>query len=266
MIGSEMATTLFQSPVCRFIRWVEAPTTKGRQGIETVDRTIEEGVGTANLPTEAHRVATVAAVDSADQDQARTAEDRFEWSPSSFAKQPSVTLRGVLEKVLQDPSHKKSLTDALFPLLFEGAPVRRRLVYSALMAFANSPDILRNAWRTYLRVGDVEHLTTAAALLEDLGAASWETLRAFARTGFPEASYFVPAIARLTGIDRTERLDVLIELARSADPEMRWRIYEASDSLPEADMVSLLRILADSEACDDSAKDSAKERLRSSDD
>ncbi|MGO9597440.1 MAG: hypothetical protein ACLP7Q_05405 [Isosphaeraceae bacterium] len=262
MIATEIATHYSLSQARWVSRLVEAPSTEGVRRVETFNPRDPNPAATADLRIEAPRVVPVVeTVDSASPNPARTPKHRFESNLSSFEKEPRAALRLALYKVFQEPSLGKKLTDELFPLLFEGAPARRRLVYSALRIFAEPQDILSSAWRTYLQVGDVEHLTTAASLLEDLGAMSWETLRAFARNRFPETSYFVPAIARLPGINQQERLDLLQELANSTDSELRWQVYEALDYFPDSDVCPLLRLIAGTGCCDDSAKTSAEERL-----
>ena len=203
---------------------------------------------------------------SIDLDEARTSDDILDWSRDSFDKAPRATLSRAILRALQDKTQAKLMTEAMFPLLFEETPARRRLVYAALRSFADPQDILWIAWRTFQRVGDVEHLATAAALLEDLGACSWNTLRAFARLGVAEASYFVPAIARLTGIRQSERVELLAELATSLDSELRWQVYETLEHFPVSDGLRLLKILAQSECCEDSAKSAAEERLGSTSD
>ena len=139
------------------------------------------------------------------------------------------------------------MTQKLFPMLVEGSPARRRLVYDALREFAEPQDIIVGALLLYMRNGDVEPLVTGAGLLEDLGARSWPVLVAYARRVRPECASFVPAIARLRGVLAEERLAVLELLARSDDAELRWMVRESLEEFPHDDANRVLRALAEAE-------------------
>jgi len=152
----------------------------------------------------------------------------------------------------------------LFPMVLKGTPARRRLVYETLREFAEPRDVLINSLMLQLRDGDVEPLFIGAGLLADLGAESWPVLAAFARTGRPECAYFVSTIAGLQDVDVKQRLDVLDILARSADSEVRWRIYEALGDFSLDEAVPVLRVLAGAGSPDDAARSAAEERIQSS--
>jgi len=147
--------------------------------------------------------------------------------------------------------------------MLQGPPALARLVYEALKRFADPQQILANSLVLYRRYGDAEPLVVGAGLLEDLGAMSWPVLAAFARTMRPECAYFVPAIGRLNDVDAKERLEILAILARSGDPELRWRIYEVVDEFPVDEAVPVLKSLAASVDRDDDVRIAAEERLRS---
>jgi hypothetical protein len=145
------------------------------------------------------------------------------------------------------------MSQRLLPMLLQGPPARRRLVYEALKEFAEPQDILIGSLLLHSRDGDVEPLVIGAGLLEDLGARSWPVLAAYARRAQPACAYFVPAIARLEGIPVKERLAVLEVLARSEDAELRWRVREALEEFPPYDMTRVLRTLEEAEDPEDPA-------------
>ncbi len=163
---------------------------------------------------------------------------------------------------LRDPAVRGSVTEKLFPMLFMGTPATQRLIYEALALVGDPQTIISHSLLQYARFGDAEPLVIGAGLLEDLGAESWPVLAAFARTGRSECAYFVPAIVRLKNVDAAARLQILEILARSEDPELRWRVYEALDEFPFDRTILVLRVLADGGHAEDSAQFAAEERLR----
>jgi hypothetical protein len=166
-----------------------------------------------------------------------------------------------LLNVLLDPAQRQLMARELFPMVFKGNPARGRLVYETLRQFADPQDIIVDSLALYLRYRDAEPLEVGAGLLEDLGAKSWPVLAAYARAARPECAYFIPAIARLKDVAAEERLQVLEFLARSGDPELRWRVYEALNEFPFDRTVPVLRALAEG-GHEDSAQSAAEGRLR----
>jgi hypothetical protein len=197
-----------------------------------------------------------------DSTDSRTTDDPAPWDESDFERAPRSVLRRVLLNVLRDPAQRGPWTEKLFPMVLKGTPASGRLVYETLKEFADPQDIIINSLIVYLRYGDAEPLVVGAGLLEDLGAKSWPVLAAYARTARPECAYFVPAIARLNDVAAEERLHVLEILARSGDPELRWRVYEALGPFPFEQTVPVLRALAEGGHTEDSAQFAAEERLR----
>jgi len=195
-------------------------------------------------------------------DDSRTTDDPVPWDDREFEQAPRSVLRRVLLNVLRDPAERGPWTEKLFPMVLKGTPARGRLVYETLREFADPQDIIINSLTVYLRYGDAEPLVVGAGLLEDLGAKSWPVLAAYARTARPECAYFVPAIARLNDVAAEERLQVLAILARSGDPELRWRVYEALGEFPFEQTIPVLRALAEGGHAEDSAQFAAEERLR----
>ncbi|MGO9471302.1 MAG: hypothetical protein ACLQIB_01425 [Isosphaeraceae bacterium] len=193
---------------------------------------------------------------------ARTTGDPVPWDEREFEQAPRLALRRVLLDVLLAPAQRGVWTERLLPLLFKGPSARKRLVYEMLREFADPRDILVNSLVLYHRYGDAEPMVIAAGLLEDLGARSWSVLSSYLRSARPECAYFVPAVARINGVALQERLDVLEILARSADPEVRWRVYEALDEFPLDSTVAVLRALANDSHAQDSAQFAAQARLR----
>jgi len=219
------------------------------------------GVGEPE-PRPSSSIATLRITGKETSIQARTAHEAVAWDVREFEQAPRSVLRRVLWSVLRDPAHRGPWTGTLFPMVLKGPPARGRLVYETLREFAYPRDILINSLLLYLRCGDAEPLVIGAGLLEDLGAQSWPVLTAFAQTGRPECAYFVPAIARLNDVAAEERLQVLGILARSGDPELRWRVYEALGEFPFEQTIPVLKTLAESGHTEDSAQFAAVERLR----
>ena len=166
-----------------------------------------------------------------DADGSRTVSESIRWDVSEFEQAPRAALRRVRRDVLLNPNQRGPMTQQLFPMLVEGPPARRRLVYETLKEFAEPQDILIGSLLLYHRVGDAEPLVIGAGLLEDLGARSWPVLAAYAMAARPECASFAPAIARLDGVPAKDRLTILEILARSSDAELRWRACEALDEL-----------------------------------
>ncbi len=194
-------------------------------------------------------------------DDSATAIDLFPWDDLEFERSPRSVLRGRLFDVVRDPGQRSSLTGRLFPHLLKGPPARRRLVHETLRWFAAPEDVLVNSLLLFFRYGDAEPLTVGAGLLLDLGAQSWPVLEAFARTRRPECAYFVTAIAVLRTVDVQKRLDLLRCLARSNDPELRWRILEALNEFSLDEATPVLEALAQDGGLDDAASSAAKEQL-----
>jgi hypothetical protein len=180
-----------------------------------------------------------------DADRSRTTREPAQWDDREFELAPRAVLRRILLSALRDPDQHERMTQILFPMLVEGTPTRRRLVYETLREFAEPQEILIGSLQLYLRDGDVEPLVIGAGLLEDLGPRSWPVLAAYARRVRPECAYFVPAIARLKDVPAEERLAVLETLARSEDAELRWRVREALEEFPPDDTIGVLRALAE---------------------
>jgi hypothetical protein len=191
-----------------------------------------------------------------------TTDDQVQWDDRDFEQAPRSVLRRVSLNALRDPSQRGPWTEKLFPLMLEGTPARRRLVYETLREFADPQDILINSLVVYLRYGDAEPLAIGAGLLEDLGAMSWPVLAAYARTVRPECADFVPAIARLNAVAPEERLLSLEILAHSDDADLRWSVYEALDEFPVDRTIPVLRALAEGGRAEDSVKFAAEVRLR----
>jgi hypothetical protein len=197
-----------------------------------------------------------------DAARARTADEPIPWDDREFEKAPRVVLRRVRLGVLRDLAQREIMTQSLFPMLVEGPPARRRLVYETLREFAEPQNIIVNSLLLYMRDGDVGPLVMGAGLLEDLGARSWPVLASYARRVRPECAYFVPAIARLKGVPAQERLAVLETLARSDDAELRWRVHEALEDFPSDDMSRVLRALAEAGDLEDPARTAADKPMR----
>ena len=174
-----------------------------------------------------------------DGDKRRAASLPMPWDESEFERAPRAVLRRVLREVLRDPNQRGPMTQNLFPMLVEGPPARRRLVYETLKEFAEPQEILIGSLQLYLRDGNVEPLVVGSGLLEDLGSRSWPVLEAYARSAQPACAYFVPAIARLKGVTAEKRCAVLEILARSEDSELRLRAHWALDGSPPDDMIRI---------------------------
>jgi hypothetical protein len=194
--------------------------------------------------------------------QACTAHESIPWDDREFEQAPRSVLRRVLLDVLRDPGRRGHWTEKLFPMVLRGTPARGRLVYETLREFADPRDIIVDSLVLYLRYGDAEPLVVGSGLLEDLGARSWPVLAAYARTVRPECAYFVPAIARLKDVDAEDRLQVLGILARSEDPELRWRVYEALDEFSLDAAMPIMKSLAESGDAGDAARAAAQERVQ----
>src|SRR5262245_50939239 len=130
----------------------------------------------------------------------RTTGEPIPWDEGEFERAPRALLGRITLSVLRDPPQRGLMTQRLFPMLVEGSPARRRLVYEALREFAEPQEILISSLQLHLRDGDVEPLVIGAGLLEDLGARSWPVLAAYARRARPACAFFVPAIARLKDV------------------------------------------------------------------
>ena len=157
---------------------------------------------------------------------------------ASLSGLPGLCSDGSCE-VLRDPNQRGPMTQNLFPMLVEGPPARRRLVYETLKEFAEPQEILIGSLQLYLRDGNVEPLVVGSGLLEDLGSRSWPVLEAYAQSAQPACAYFVPAIARLKGVTAEKRCAVLEILARSEDSELRLRAHWALDGSPPDDMIRI---------------------------
>jgi hypothetical protein len=179
-----------------------------------------------------------------------------------FNSDPRYYLSRVTLIALTVPGATRPVTEKLLPKLLSRGPARRRLVHLAIRIFAQPKEILEVALEQFRRHGYEGRLIAAASLLTDFGADSWPVLRSLAKSGAPECEAFVEVIARLQGVPQADRLNALTDLAKNPDSNTRLRVLEALEEFGRAEIRSVLEALGRSEAPDDSARESARERLQ----
>jgi hypothetical protein len=134
----------------------------------------------------------------------------------------------------------------------------RRVAREALIAGAGQ--ILRGALERYRRPDGYEgYLVEAAWQLEQLGREAWPVLRDLILAGGHECEYFLSAVGRLDGVAPQHRLMALLAAARNPDANVRSRLLELIEEMPNELREKVLRELSAEGRPDDSVTDRARE-------
>jgi len=185
---------------------------------------------------------------------------RVQFAMASAAGDPA--LKDNIEKRFLRANDRSEAVAALFASLVTAPREHACLLRDTLLQTAKPEQVLRVALRAYERHGTEVWLSTAAALLREMGVRAWPCLRALAESGRPECELFVEAIAACDGVPAQEKLAALTDLARNADPNVRRRVLELVADYEPATSARLLQILAAGPA--DDITEEAQERLASS--
>lgn len=94
--------------------------------------------------------------------------------------------------------------------------------------------ILDEAIQHYRRPDGYEgHLVEAAWRLERIGWEAWPVLRELVLAGSQEGEFFLGAIVRLEGVAPPHRLTVLLAAARNPNANIRGRLLELLEEMPD---------------------------------
>lgn len=164
-----------------------------------------------------------------------------------FSKRQS---KAIGEKVpLVDKSRVENLEDT--PLYVVEVDVQStviRLIVDSVRAY-RGPDGFE---------GDI---LEAVDQIERLGAKAWPTLSMIAAVPFPELEYFLGSIVHISGVSSEDRIVALLSATRNDSPNVRSRLLELADELPDQDCLRLIKGIASSDF-DDDVTDRALEKLQ----
>ncbi|MCZ6691107.1 MAG: hypothetical protein O7H41_16085 [Planctomycetota bacterium] len=117
-------------------------------------------------------------------------------------------------------------------------------VKRTLLLVSDADTVLDVALEVYALEGLEDWLATGADAVEAFGARGWATLVWLVGSRRGEVEYFVHTIANCSGVDRSERVSVLEELAGFHDPLVRARVLDVALDSSLQDSERLLRALA----------------------
>jgi hypothetical protein len=129
-----------------------------------------------------------------------------------------------------------------------------------LTGTAVADQILQDALERYRRTDGYEgHLVEAAWQLEQIGWEAWPVLRELFLAGPRECEYFLGAVVRLEGVAPQRRLSILLAVARNPDANVRSRLLELLEEVPDDLRGEVLRELTAERRPDDGVTDRARE-------
>jgi hypothetical protein len=142
--------------------------------------------------------------------------------------------------------------------LWRGRAVLQLLAPLPVTALAER--ILRTALERYRRPDGYEgHLVEAAWQLEQMGREAWPVLRDLVLAGALECEYFLGAVVRLEGVAPQHRLPALLAAARNPDANVRSRLLELLEEMPNDQRREVLQELRAEGRPDDGVTDRARE-------
>jgi hypothetical protein len=122
--------------------------------------------------------------------------------------------------------------------------------------------ILSDSIRRYRQPDGYEgYLVEAAWEMEQAGADAWPVLTELVSAQIPETEFFLGAIVRLGGVETKARLRVLRVAARSPHSNVRSRLIEVVDEMPDDQKLVILRALGAAGNPEDDVTDRARLRL-----
>jgi hypothetical protein len=143
-----------------------------------------------------------------------------------------------------------------------GQPCPLDYVVASGRRTALAGQILSDAIGRYRRPDGYEgHLVEAAWELGQIGWEAWPVLRELVLAGIPECEYFLGALVRLEGVSPQRRLTALLAAARNPDANVRSRLLELLDEMPDNLRGEVLRELTAKGRPDDGVTDRAREAL-----
>lgn len=121
-------------------------------------------------------------------------------------------------------------------------------------------EILNSALERYRRPDGYEGcLVQAAWEIEQLGCEAWPALSDLVMKGGPECEHFLGAVVRLEDVDPQARRNALLTAARNPHPDVRSRLLELLEEMPDQLRAEVLRELTADGRPDDGVTDRARE-------
>ena len=102
-------------------------------------------------------------------------------------------------------------------------------------------------------------LVEAAWEVEQIGPEAWPALWDLVMDGGPECEYFLGAVVRLEGVDPQARRKALLTAARNPHPDVRSRLLELLEEMPDELRAEVLRELTADGRPDDGVTERARE-------
>jgi HEAT repeat protein len=119
--------------------------------------------------------------------------------------------------------------------------------------------ILNRALERYHEPDAYEGLLVDAAWeIEQIGPEAWPALLDPVMDGGPEVEYFLGTIIRLEGVEPQVRRKALLTAARNPNPDVRSRLLELLEEMPDELRVEVLRELTADGRPDDGVTDRAR--------
>jgi hypothetical protein len=152
---------------------------------------------------------------------------------------------GFLGIILQDGSRKTQLTRFSVYNTYGDNPNNRdqrdHSMNASLDVRTEAEKIISNALERYRKPDGYEgYLVDAAWQLEQIGSEAMSALEALMHSRAPECEFFLGAVVRMRGVTKQQRLTALVEAAKHPDTNVRSRLMELIDEMPNDMRVAIL--------------------------
>ena len=156
---------------------------------------------------------------------------------------PQNAVKAVLYDTEQHLLPTLKAAEWLFTRLVSSRSVDGAPYFDAVRLIALPERVAEIAVSQYRTLGNERRLAVAAALLREYGSSAWPALCWIAKSGIPDCEYFVDLVATIPGVKRSERIDVLVELAATGNMDVKWGIVGALENHPDLRRPPILNAL-----------------------
>ncbi len=156
---------------------------------------------------------------------------------------PHNAVKAVIYDTEQHLLPKPMAAEWLFARLVSSRSLDGAPYFDALRLIARPEQVAELAVNQYRTLGNERRRAIAASLLKEYGSSAWAALRWIVRSGLSDCEYFVDLVATISGVGRSEKIDVLVELLATGNTDVKWGIVGALENYPELRRPPILNAL-----------------------